>query len=850
MATKKRKIAFANDPLSTRQVAKRSKVQDSRSIKVQASDPAIKDGNLDVDSFIRARQFEIKAFEESSIRAKKSNSTRAHQSLPRDLRRRTASHNVKRVPKRLRARLKRELEVDNTKTIDASCRRPRSSKGWLRARTAKILGVQCKEARIKRRGHGDTDLAEGTAQDGVSLIRPRLSKSKISQNGILANPPLPASKFRRRQRTKTWLPTHLWHSKRARMTTPTKPLWRFSLAITPTEKSYRPTHRASSTRGAIAWDTSYMSTISLAGKFENIISILHSHGLSQLDTLSSFGLRWRAGTRLWSGWLFERDSVVPIAPVEIIWCAEDILLPDARERKLAATSDQSSTQPGSWEGRGLFIRVHPSAFLELWDHLKLTSKLQRPPVAIEDLRYEIGSIEVIGPAAMEALQAALSPAEPEITAPNPHVEAWKAIKGVVDTSVLPPGALLAFNIDDPRLHWPPSRNSETLPQDGKADSLNQVVCQWPPDTTCRPAALFSRRSRLIASRQLSSAKSINRRKGAADPGTFPKGRSTDPLIPLLLLTSRSHAKNHGGKGSWTILAPWKCIKPIWYVLMHCPLSSGGSVRFGGVQEHRQIAFEAGKPWFPGDFPSTNAGWSWEVSERHIVKAEWDRKPKGKRIEWDNVDLGGPETGEIGRGWACDWEYLIRQASDEQYSPTKLIQLSSLAFKLYAKGPHHQTVGTRSLFPIISVKVQLLTRGTAPDRARIYRLPIDNKSLRRSWLALSSPPQPTKNIVRSKRTGPDGNWHEISRTDKSRLLSRKHARLTPDNAEYPKVPGEEDLIGFITRGGYSLTSGVGHGIGSISVDKIILLTNLKERQLCIVREAGQVVGRLAKWETTQ
>ena len=41
--------------------------------------------------------------------SKKALNTRAFQQVPRDLRRRTASHNVKRVPKRLRARAAREV---------------------------------------------------------------------------------------------------------------------------------------------------------------------------------------------------------------------------------------------------------------------------------------------------------------------------------------------------------------------------------------------------------------------------------------------------------------------------------------------------------------------------------------------------------------------------------------------------------------------------------------------------------------------------------------------------------------------------------------------------------------------
>jgi ribonuclease P/MRP protein subunit POP1 len=45
-------------------------------------------------------------------------------------------------------------------------------------------------------------------------------------------------------------------------------------AITPTEKSYRPSHRAA-TRGVIVSDVSYFGTIELRGPQATLITILH-----------------------------------------------------------------------------------------------------------------------------------------------------------------------------------------------------------------------------------------------------------------------------------------------------------------------------------------------------------------------------------------------------------------------------------------------------------------------------------------------------------------------------------------------------------------------------------------------
>jgi ribonuclease P/MRP protein subunit POP1 len=88
---------------------KRAKINDARTIAKQTNDAAFSNGELNVDQFVKAREYEIKALEEGLRTSKNARTTRAHQDLPNELRRRTASHNVKRVPTRLRKRLGREV---------------------------------------------------------------------------------------------------------------------------------------------------------------------------------------------------------------------------------------------------------------------------------------------------------------------------------------------------------------------------------------------------------------------------------------------------------------------------------------------------------------------------------------------------------------------------------------------------------------------------------------------------------------------------------------------------------------------------------------------------------------------
>lgn len=92
--------------------ARMNRMKDARTILTQASDKALNEnGELDVSAFVKAREFEIKAMEASMGQSKNALSSRAFQQVPNDLRRRTASHNVKKVPRRLRSRAAKEVSA-------------------------------------------------------------------------------------------------------------------------------------------------------------------------------------------------------------------------------------------------------------------------------------------------------------------------------------------------------------------------------------------------------------------------------------------------------------------------------------------------------------------------------------------------------------------------------------------------------------------------------------------------------------------------------------------------------------------------------------------------------------------
>lgn len=108
---------------------------------------------------------------------------------------------------------------DNTPTVTARRRKPTKI---LRirletARRLQSLNKKTKEKRAALRTKRDEEAKEKTLVEGshTHTVAPRVPKIKKNK---LSQPLPPESKYRKRQRSKTWLPTHMFHAKRAHMT--------------------------------------------------------------------------------------------------------------------------------------------------------------------------------------------------------------------------------------------------------------------------------------------------------------------------------------------------------------------------------------------------------------------------------------------------------------------------------------------------------------------------------------------------------------------------------------------------------------------------------------------------------
>ncbi|KAG0643632.1 ribonucleases P/MRP protein subunit POP1-domain-containing protein [Tuber brumale] len=854
---------------------KRAKLQDARTIAVQNTEQALKTGELDVPAFVKSREFEIEALQNAMKASKESSNKRAFQIVPRDMRRRTASHNVKRVPKRLQPRATREMQSDNTPTVSARRRKPSGSLRF-RKETARKLQTMAKKKEV-------------TAQ-----ILAKISRSRRTEN-VLREPPRAQTKFRKRQKHKTWLPTHVWHAKRAKMVV----RWRFAVAETPTDKIYRVAHRASGMRGCIAWDESYFSTIMLRGRERDVKEVMKALCPKDGNPMSNKVI---AGTRASDTFIYRagRYPLDLIAPVKVIWCVPE-----------------DSEAPQEERIRKLLIRVHPSAFLELWEELLPTAKPLK--VAVEDLRFEIGSIEITGPDATNSLLAVLNPFD--ATDGDSPSGIWKYLRGLTNPSFLPLGACLSFDVIDPRLRDPPRQPVDKRKFEEVQETIFRVTSTWPIDRTQPPSSLFSREARAAAVKSQSSQKKINKRKGEAVPGEYPSPLPTDPRIPIVLLATRRQSAEKGVSGaigSWTILLPWKWVQPVWYGIVH----SSPNVKFGGLDESRQIDYENSNRHFPDDFPGTKAGIMEELRKGVERKEWWDKRPKGKRVVWDSVKIGN-KKGEVGDGFVCDWAYLLGGKKVDTTQSNDLIELSTDATEstegiaptgttAFMSVPE-STGDTVSIpagesevsienseysekmmssmdidkpppnLPVASLSTPTLFKSTTttavispskpiPQQTHPWTIP---SSIIRCILAVPNSPLPKPlatlhpkilsagvfsiKLVFPQRSTPTPRARIYSlptnapalKAKWKAVMSRKSQGKCPGKAtELPDVPDEEDLIGFVTTGDFNLKEGRGTGVGALSWQKVFGRGNKIVEAVgkaCIVRDVGSGIGRLAYWE---
>lgn len=326
-------------------------------------DPALVTGRLNTTDYVAARDSDIQKLQEMISNSGTSAKKRAFQSLPRTERRRAASHDPKRVPRRKGLRKKAELE-----NIKAKAKQQKGSER------------QSKKMETSLTQHKD-----------YTTVNTMSSAAEFSNTNL---------RYQNRQRDKLWLPTHIWHRKRAHMDL----IAGMMVARSATQKQYRKTYRLGShidETGAMAWDTSYISTI--IAHHSDLYSFL-----GQIFPGSTSPI-YHEGTKYWWGML------PGMGPVSLYWYTKSSVL----------------------------FQCHPLLQEDLW---KTLSSLTG--ITLEDCKYSIGSIDIAGPWALRVLNRVLNGCTFRSD------EARNCWDQECSTEITPSCSVHSMFISDPRLRRP------------------------------------------------------------------------------------------------------------------------------------------------------------------------------------------------------------------------------------------------------------------------------------------------------------------------------------------------------------------------------------------------------------
>lgn len=885
---------------------KRAKLYNSRQIRTQIQDDAytnppknekskkfISNGSiipnkLQIPDFLSAREFEIRALDSAMVKSKTSGASRVFQALPRTMRRRTASHNVRRIPKRMRKKALREMGIQlnsdgssvmvGTKGVTPSGKPIKPKIGRGRARWALIRKIKLLKyaARWKLKGRlpnsqwisvsqinlrkkfkllknelkkldnedPENDDIENNGENLTTCVIRDINKIKklsnnihnrlgsydnTSVNQLSKITKISCVKYSTRQKNFKWLPSHIWHAKRAKM----MKRWEWTIPNEPTQRCYRSISRSSRLRGAVIQDTSYFGSFVINGYSKDAFEKIYQH----ISKITNNKVNYKKCTKngiSWEGYVYNLDeSNDPIGRITFVFIKDN----DDTLQVLA--------------------RLHPSIYSIVYNQA-VSAFEAIENLTVHDCKYSIGSIDITGPKSITALQSVF---HNHSHISNEQFNTFMKLHKLNDLNTIPEGAIFTFNLSDPRFRTKPI--IPTNPKLEYDDQLDIIMSLKNQKTNQINGDLLKPEIRAASYDNQMSLKELGKRR-ALHPGESIPIKETDSSICVMMI--KSYEK-------WTVLLPWFWVLPFWHSLTHVP-----HVTFGGFKQSEQLRLERG---FLGwsDMVFTTNGYVLCELEKEEAERKWNKRPKSKRMEYSKLKVDGAVGGELLSPFGLDWRGLQvlrftvkklkfenkldddkndnnlkrgpnrRIVTDEKLNIVpqstadisiiiKAIQTSEKQLKekkLHSLLLKHKPITLANSQPdgdisdfskiafnikelpplgIVPVYLRCVNKGNISSNARIYEVPSVSESV---WNQVGG--GQLKNIR--------GNTVRVASIENSETYS-------------PKI---ENLVGLVSSAAYSLVEGKSAGIGFLDVSTI----GGRKHGEVLVRNVGSTSYVLMNWK---
>lgn len=414
-------------------------------------------------------------------------------------------------------------------------------------------------------------------------------RAQMSKSGAPAKTKRPSRKYRRkpanllleyqrRQRSNVWLETHIWHAKRFHMVTK----WGYKLAQSSCDKTFRSSYRATR-KHCLVQDISYIGVIEMLGPLD-VLKIgferMRGHGLG----LGICAKAFTDGKREGSIELFAIDSYPygALGRFQFMW-----------RRPLNQSDDQ----------RQLWLFAHPSVYQKLVDelcklfvldenhndkHKKYTNKTTN--VELNERKNHLNRFRLTGPLAHAVLMAAFKPktvADADERSwfkdylndntnrliHETQSTHWTKLKHLMSAAELPPGIILAMNIEDPRINRPKKRFKAFLQIDNHDDDDEQpiddgVYCTIPNFNGDSAIWENSQRDRIENEKKSTHEICVQRNKNILVPGERCEFEKKLQAVPVIVIQrpGSMDPKRLGYSGGYDVIIPpgygistWMCL---------------------------------------------------------------------------------------------------------------------------------------------------------------------------------------------------------------------------------------------------------------------------------------------------
>ncbi|CAK8697903.1 unnamed protein product [Clavelina lepadiformis] len=559
----------------------------------------------------------------SAIKQHSGNKT-ALQTLPRHLRRRAASHNAKRLPRRLRELAKQQAaQTSDTKN-----------------------GVTNKKA----------------------ITRQKRRRKLHLQN-----------EYAKRKGKQGWLETHVWHAKRFHMSCASDPQfagWRNRVALHPNDKCFRACYRAAA-HHCLLQDISYYKCLELSGERDSLLKIFKTSTYTP-DQSFLFDDSVVNGKKECTIFLYDTD-VTPalcIGPASVIWqpindnttsdtsvwiWIHPVVLESAFKLLKSYTDLHANVRLRDCSENLLRFRlVGPKSSVTLlstlhaFNYSKNDGEKESKEIP-DEIASWLASHENIIPQQYARFMSKMKEC---------HQAVFNPIEKDHESLDCENGSIYSLVIDDPRLTLPLQK---TVPSFKSTKALCKANIDVEQPEECPTESMLwddvilkkissSRLPDHIVSTRIREAKLVPTEKGYSTP------------LPVMLIRHSGHEEAihgehqtvHGGPqtgfaSGWDLILPSNWGMAFWIPLVY------HRVRTGGLREKKRIQLECKAPHFPEDFPDTFAGMRWWQVEKQINHEKYFKKPPAKRPNFSVLASPFP--------FAPCWNYLF--SCDDSISKTKI-----------------------------------------------------------------------------------------------------------------------------------------------------------------------------------